>query len=58
MTRDELLKEIHFKIDELPDKYLLEVLQYMKKTGNDDDFVKRIDKIIDDNRELLTKLAK
>ena len=57
MTPDETRKEIYRILDELPDKYLLEVLLSLKKIVTDATFVKNIDKIIEENRELLTKLA-
>ncbi|MEB0249739.1 MULTISPECIES: hypothetical protein [unclassified Mucilaginibacter] len=50
-------KEIHDLINELPDKHLLEVLQYIKHIINDATIAKHIENIIEENKELFTRLA-
>ena len=55
-------EEIKHLIDELPDKVLIELLNYLKEIEKSNDlpvqFSKDLDKILAEDKELLKQLAK
>ncbi len=57
MTRDELLKEIHIKIDNLPEKHLQGVLDYINELAQRAKRREFVEEIIKEDHEVFKRLA-
>jgi hypothetical protein len=57
MTRDELLKEIHIKIDNLPEKHLQGVLDYINELAQRAKRREFVEEIIEEDHEVFKRLA-